>query len=92
MIETGEDHVGLCITCRHSRRVRSANHSTFYLCELSCKHPHFPKYPRLPVLRCLGYEEPRKRDQALKCPSTATVCSSVSTQGATEKPDEENYT
>jgi hypothetical protein len=28
----------------------------FYLCQLSKVDPSFPKYPRLPVLKCSGYE------------------------------------
>jgi hypothetical protein len=30
--------------------------SVFYLCELSKVDPRFPKYPRLPVLSCPGYQ------------------------------------
>ena len=29
----------------------------FILCELSVTDPRFPKYPRLPVLSCEGYEK-----------------------------------
>jgi hypothetical protein len=29
--------------------------SRFYLCTLSDVDPRFPKYPRIPVLRCHGY-------------------------------------
>jgi hypothetical protein len=49
--------VGLCLTCIHMRRIESARGSTFYLCQRSMTEPEFPKYPRLPVLRCQGYEE-----------------------------------
>jgi len=48
---------GLCGDCRHSRRVRSAHGSVFFLCQLSLTDPRFPKYPRLPVLSCDGYEK-----------------------------------
>jgi hypothetical protein len=48
--------VGLCTTCRYSRRVVSAKGSVFWLCERSRLEPDFPKYPRLPVVRCPGYE------------------------------------
>jgi hypothetical protein len=48
---------GLCSTCRHSERVRSAKGSLFVLCALSRTNPHFPKYPRLPVVSCSGYLE-----------------------------------
>lgn len=47
--------VGLCAACAHVRVVRSGKGSTFYMCELSRVDPAFPKYPRLPVLRCRGF-------------------------------------
>lgn len=46
---------GLCATCRHSRTVRGSR-STFWMCERSRTDPSFPRYPRLPVLECRGYE------------------------------------
>lgn len=49
--------VGLCAACRHARRVTSDRGSTFVLCRLSGRNPDYPRYPRLPVLRCAGYEE-----------------------------------
>ena len=49
--------VGLCTECLHARRVVSAKGSIFWLCAKSETDPRFPKYPRLPVLRCEGYEE-----------------------------------
>jgi len=33
----------------------SARGSTFWLCAKAESDPHFPKYPRLPVLGCAGY-------------------------------------
>jgi hypothetical protein len=48
--------VGLCSDCRFMRLVESDRGSRFYLCELSATNPAFPKYPRLPVLQCTGYE------------------------------------
>ena len=48
--------VGLCTTCRQGRRVVSAKGSTFWLCERSRTDQGFSKYPRLPVIRCSGYE------------------------------------
>jgi hypothetical protein len=47
--------VGLCAACRHARIVRSKR-STFWLCERSRTDPRFPRYPNLPVLRCVGFE------------------------------------
>ncbi|HEX8272656.1 MAG TPA: hypothetical protein VF615_08380 [Longimicrobiaceae bacterium] len=50
-----EPNVGLCAACANVRVVRSGKGSTFYMCELSKVDPAFPKYPRLPVLRCRGF-------------------------------------
>ena len=47
---------GLCDTCRHQRLVRNTRGSTFSLCERSRTDPAFPRYPRLPVVECPGYE------------------------------------
>jgi hypothetical protein len=46
---------GLCASCQHVRLIRSDRGSVFYQCTLSASDPRFPKYPRLPVLRCEGY-------------------------------------
>lgn len=48
--------VGLCAECRHGRRVESDRGSVFWRCELSVSDASFPKYPRLPVRACRGYE------------------------------------
>jgi hypothetical protein len=66
MKSAGTGDVGLCLTCRHARIVESRT-SRFWLCRLSASDPRFPKYPRLPVLACDGYErapegEPPARD------------------------------
>ena len=45
---------GLCATCAHCRVIRTRR-SVFYMCERSFTDARFPKYPRLPVLRCVGY-------------------------------------
>jgi hypothetical protein len=49
-------HAGLCDTCRHQRLVPNTRGSTFSLCERSRNDPAFPRYPRLPVTRCAGYD------------------------------------
>lgn len=46
---------GLCGRCGHVRIVGTRSASRFYLCELSRVLPQFPRYPRLPVLRCGGF-------------------------------------
>jgi hypothetical protein len=47
---------GLCATCENMRSIVSDRGSVFYLCELSKTDARFPKYPRLPVRECAGYE------------------------------------
>jgi hypothetical protein len=47
---------GLCDTCRHQRVVTNTRGSRFSLCERSRNDPAFPRYPRLPVTSCAGYE------------------------------------
>ena len=49
--------VGLCRRCRHSRVVESRRGSRFWLCRLSSEDPRFPRYPVLPVTRCVGFEQ-----------------------------------
>lgn len=53
---TESEAVGLCFHCAHARVIRSDRGSIFYLCRLSAADPNFPKYPRLPVLNCSGYQ------------------------------------
>ncbi|NIP83553.1 MAG: hypothetical protein GWM90_31740 [Gemmatimonadetes bacterium] len=50
---------GLCGRCAHARTVESRRGSTFYLCGRSRTDPGFPRYPVLPVLRCVGFEADR---------------------------------
>jgi hypothetical protein len=47
---------GLCAKCVHIKVVSSARGSEFYLCERAKSDPRYTKYPRLPVLRCPGFE------------------------------------
>ena len=47
---------GLCETCLHQRLIGNTRGSEFSLCERSKTEPAFPKYPRLPVVACPGYE------------------------------------
>jgi hypothetical protein len=48
--------VGLCISCRWRRVIESGTGSRFSLCERSRGDSRYPRYPRLPVLACPGYE------------------------------------
>ena len=43
------------------RLITSDRGSTFCLCQRSASDESFPKYPRLPVIQCRGYE-PKPRD------------------------------
>jgi hypothetical protein len=47
---------GLCDSCRHQKIVKSGRGSEFSMCLRSKTDPRFPKYPRLPVRECAGYE------------------------------------
>jgi hypothetical protein len=53
---SSDDPVGLCIHCVHAKVIRSDRGSTFYQCKRSFTDPAFPKYPRLPVRVCTGFE------------------------------------
>jgi hypothetical protein len=54
----GPMRAGLCDSCRHQRVVRNTRGSSFSLCERSKTEPdRFPRYPRLPVTACDGYEK-----------------------------------
>jgi hypothetical protein len=47
---------GLCAHCVHVKIIVSARGTRFYLCRKSEHDPSFPRYPRIPVLECRGYE------------------------------------
>jgi hypothetical protein len=49
-------HAGLCDSCRHQQLVHNTRGSTFSLCRRSRTDPAYPRYPRLPVRECAGYE------------------------------------
>jgi hypothetical protein len=60
---------GLCDTCVHQRVVRNTRGSSFSLCQRSKAEPEqYPRYPRLPVLRCPGHE-PRPEGDAVSSPA-----------------------
>ncbi len=48
--------IGLCADCQFSRPMTSDRGSVFHLCQRSATDPTFPKYPRLPVRQCSGFE------------------------------------
>lgn len=47
---------GLCNSCRHQQEVATGRGSRFSLCRRSRQEPAFPKYPRIPVRDCRGFE------------------------------------
>ena len=47
---------GLCDSCVHQKLIRSGRGSEFSMCLRHRTDERFPKYPRLPVERCPGYE------------------------------------
>jgi hypothetical protein len=47
---------GLCDSCRHQKVIRNTRGSTFSMCERSKTDARYPKYPRLPVVECAGWE------------------------------------
>jgi hypothetical protein len=51
---------GLCAQCANVQVITSSRGSTFFLCRLSAVDPRFPKYPRLPVLACPGFQPESK--------------------------------
>jgi hypothetical protein len=47
---------GLCAICLHARRITSDRGSVFVMCDRARTNPAFPRYPRLPVLGCSGFD------------------------------------
>ena len=56
--------VGLCAGCRHARVVETPR-SRFWLCGRAASDPRFARYPRLPMLECVGYEPPDRETPGL---------------------------
>lgn len=49
--------VGLCTRCRHAQSRANARGSRFWQCTRADPELELPRYPRLPVLSCVGFEE-----------------------------------
>jgi hypothetical protein len=47
---------GLCDRCLHQKLIGNTRGSTFSMCLRSRTDERYPKYPRLPVVSCPGYE------------------------------------
>ncbi|WP_320669885.1 hypothetical protein [Patulibacter defluvii] len=55
---------GLCDRCLHQRLIRNTRGSTFSLCGRSKTDDRFPRYPRMPVQACPGFEAGRGQEQS----------------------------
>lgn len=51
--------VGLCVGCRHARRLVSTRGSVFYRCRRAQHDARYPDYPPLPVRACAGFTSSR---------------------------------
>lgn len=47
---------GLCATCARARVVGNRRGSRFWMCTRSADDSRYPRYPRIPVVRCPGYD------------------------------------
>ena len=56
MSENGGPDPGLCAVCSHSHRNETRKGTVYWRCTRAASDPRFPKYPRLPVLSCPGFE------------------------------------
>jgi hypothetical protein len=54
---------GLCAECVHRKEIRNDRGGVFIMCLRSFREPEYPKYPRLPVLSCAGFERVVKDSQ-----------------------------
>lgn len=48
---------GLCDRCTHQKLIHNTRGSTFSMCLRSREDPAYPKYPRVPVMACAGFEQ-----------------------------------
>lgn len=62
---------GLCARCGHRREVTSARGTRYVLCALSRTDDRFPRYPRLPVRSCSGFDPRSASDGGVEGPNGA---------------------
>ena len=55
--------VGLCASCTHGLFRPTARGTSYWRCLRSKTDPSYPRYPRLPVFSCSGFE-PRDEEGA----------------------------
>jgi len=53
---SASNQIGLCQNCVHQRVHENARGSRFYQCGRASDDTTYARYPRLPVLRCTGFE------------------------------------
>src|SRR5947209_352777 len=57
LLQMSRTDAGRCDECRHQQLVPNTRGSVFSLCRRSRSEPElYPRYPRLPVIRCPGFE------------------------------------
>lgn len=60
---TPDPRVGLCSVCAHARPVNHPRGGmAYWRCGRAECEPRFPKYPRLPVRACAGFEAAAQPD------------------------------
>ena len=57
---SGAPEPGLCAHCEFHRSIKVRRGSTYWLCTRAADDPRYPRYLRLPVLRCRGFTPERK--------------------------------
>jgi hypothetical protein len=67
-----DERAGLCAGCRHVQVITTDRGSRFYLCRVSLVDPRFPRYPRIPVIACAGYEPAESGSQPAGTPPAST--------------------
>ena len=53
---TARTPAGLCDSCRHQKLIRTGRGSEFSMCLRSKTEAGYPKYPRVPVRACPGFQ------------------------------------
>lgn len=62
---------GLCDSCRHQKLIGNTRGSVFSMCLRARIDPSYPKYPRLPVAACPGYEPEAEASAAARRASSS---------------------
>jgi hypothetical protein len=57
---------GICLDCKLAKIIISAKASRFIQCQKHFEDNRFAKYPRLPVMACLGFEKQSCRESPLR--------------------------